>query len=119
MTMCITRKSVVISLLALLSACSQRPFLMDGEQAYWDFDHQVQFKQRKLSQSSYHIEIIANKAASFERSAVFLLRRAQILCPSYGYSLQILDGVESYDHKRASPNLIMGNLKAKIDCDGS
>ena len=119
MNMCIAKKSVVILLLVFASACSQKQFLMDGEQAYWDFDHQVQFKQRKLSKTSYHIEIIANKAASFERSAVFLLRRAQIICPSYGYSLQILDGVESYDHKRASPNLIMGNLKAKIDCNGS
>lgn len=109
-------KWVAIILISSLTACSQHKFVMDGEQAYWDFDHQVQFKQRKLSQHSYRIEIIAHKAASFERSAVFLLRRAQKICPSYGYSLQILDGVESYDHKRASPNMILGNLKAKIDC---
>ncbi len=109
---------VLIVLLTIwLSACQNlsSPIKSKGNQTYWDFDHQVQFKEVQLTNNRYQLEVM-NKKVNFERIATFLLRRAKTICQGYGYRIEVLQGVESYDHKRASPNLIVPNLKAQLEC---
>ncbi len=117
--------SVTLLLSLLLSACTNSPTSFDnaqhsvdskGNQTYWDFDHQVQFKEVKLSGKQYRLEVITNNKVSFERLSAFLLRRGYLICGTYGYKLELITGVESFDHFRASPNMIMPNLKAKLEC---
>lgn len=121
-----SRNSVPVKVLLLLviiaggGACSTSSMqTVSGskeQHVSWDFDHEVQYKQAVLSPTSYQLEVVPNNKVSFERLTSFLIRKSLRLCQHYGYQLKILDGVESYDHYRASPNLIMGNLTAKLDC---
>ena len=82
----------------------------------WDFDHNLQFKKTKFDDHHYQLEVIPNNKVSFERLSVFLLRRSYLICQGYGYKLELIKGVESFDHFRASPNLIMPNLTANLEC---
>ncbi|TPH17286.1 hypothetical protein [Litorilituus lipolyticus] len=107
----------------MLSACQHTPAQQGNKplhevskESLWDFDHEVRYYQTPLSKSSYQLEVVANGRVRFERLATFLMRISYQLCQGYGYQLKVLDGVESYDHYRASPNLIMGNLKARLEC---
>jgi hypothetical protein len=82
----------------------------------WDFDHQVQFKRTQFDKNHYQLEVISNKKGNFERLSAFLLRRSYLICGSYGYKLELITGVESFDYLRASPNYILPNLTAKLEC---
>lgn len=114
---------IVVLIGLILSACQHTP-AQQGEkpphearkESLWDFDHEVRYYQTQLSKSSYQLEVVANGRVKFERLATFLMRKSYQLCQGYGYQLKVLDGVESFDHYRASPNLIMGNLKASLQC---
>jgi len=88
----------------------------DNGNAQWDFDHHVQFKKTKYDDNNYQLEVIPNNKVSFERLSAFLLRRGYLICGSYGYKLELITGVKSFDYPRASPNLIMPNLTAKLEC---
>lgn len=87
----------------------------DGH-AQWDFDHNVQFRQTKLSPKKYQLEVIANKKVNFERLATFLLRQSYGLCGHYGYTLAVLQGIEGFDDRFAEPNRILPSLVATVDC---
>jgi len=102
----------------LLSACTNDPNAnpQGAIGSQWDFDHELQYKQTKLSDSTYQLEVISNQRVSFEHQSAFLLRRGYLICGQYGYKLVMITGVESFDFPRASPNLIMPNLKAKLEC---
>jgi hypothetical protein len=113
-----TASSYFIVVCLLLSACTidpnANPKGVIGSQ--WDFDHELQYKKTQLSDSSYQLEVIPNQKVSFERLSAFLLRRGYLICGQYGYKLELITGVESFDFPRASPNLIMPSLKAKLEC---
>jgi hypothetical protein len=101
----------------LLTACkstdsSQR----EQTESEWDFDHQVQFYKTQFDDYHFQLEVIANHKVRFDRLSAFLLRRSYLICAGYGYKLEILKGVESFDHRKASPNLITSNLTAKLEC---
>jgi hypothetical protein len=101
-----------------MSACTNDPNVNSqgaiGSQ--WDFDHELQYKKNQLTDSSYQLEVIPNQNVSFERLSAFLLRQGYLICGHYGYKLELITGVESFDFLRASPNLIMPNLKANLEC---
>jgi hypothetical protein len=82
----------------------------------WDFDHHVQFKQTKLAEQYYQLEIIPNHKVKFERLASFLIRQSYSLCGSYYYKLEMIEGIESFDDKDAMPNYIFSSLTAKVEC---
>lgn len=110
---------VIILLFCLtLSACSsvdtKKSF--NGGAAQWDFDHNVQFRQKKLSPNHYQLEIIPNKKVNFERLAVFLLRKSHEICGSYHYKIEIVQGIEGFDDRRVMPNYITPSLIAKLEC---
>ena len=117
-----TNKQVILTVLCsfcllYLSACAgPSPVVLGQAQTEWDFDHHLQFKKTQFDEHNYQLEIIPNNNVSFERLSVFLLRRGYLICGRYGYKLELITGVESFDHFRASPNMIMPNLKAKLEC---
>jgi len=101
----------------VLSGCAGSSVLENGQtKSEWDFDHHVQFKKTKFDEHNYQLEVIPNNKVSFERLSAFLLRRGYLICGTYGYKLELITGVESFDYPRASPNLIMPNLTAKLEC---
>ncbi len=85
----------------------------------WDFDHQVQFIQTNLTKNSYLLEIIPNNKINFERLATFLLRKSYSLCGSYHYKLEMAQGIEGFDSKRAMPSYIFPSLIAKVECNNN
>ena len=100
-----------------LGACAGPSTAVLGQaKSEWDFDHQLQFKKTKFDDNNYQLEVIANNNVSFDRLSAFLLRRGYLICGQYGYKLELVKGVESFDYPRASPNLIMPNLTAKLEC---
>ncbi|PKI13525.1 hypothetical protein [Colwellia sp. 12G3] len=100
-----------------LVACAGPSQVVLGQaQTEWDFDHQLQFKKTQFDDKHYQLEVIPNNKVSFERLSAFLLRRGYLICGQYGYKLALINGVESFDYPRASPNLIMPNLTAKLEC---
>ena len=82
----------------------------------WDFDHNVQFTQTTLAKSHYQLKIIPNNKVNFERLATFLLRKYYGLCQHYSYHLEIVQGIEEFNDKRAMPNYIFPSLIAKVEC---
>ena len=84
--------------------------------AQWDFDHQVQFIQTKLTKNSYQLEIIPSSKVNFERLATFLLRKYYRICQHYHYKLEIVQGIEGFDDRFAMPNYIFPSLIAKVEC---
>ena len=112
---------LVITLSFALSSCAMKSdhVLNSTGGSQWDFDHQVQYKQRQIAANSYQLEVISGHRVKFERLSAFLLRQSYLICGQYGYKLEVLKGVESYDHKKGSPNLILSNLIAKLKCPES
>lgn len=110
--------SVLAFFICTISSCATKEGtqVLGQVKSEWDFDHQVQFKKTKFDDNNYQLEVIPNNNVSFERLSAFLLRRGYQICGTYGYKLQLITGVESFDHFRASPNMIMPNLKAKLEC---
>lgn len=101
-----------------LTACSildTKINVNDGH-AQWDFDHNVQFRQTALAVDHYRIEVAATKKVKFERLATFLLRQSYSLCGHYGYTLEVLQGVEEFDDRFAAPNRILPSLIATVNC---
>jgi len=100
------------------SACSvvNTQNLLNRSAAQWDFDHNVQFRQTKLAINHYQLEIIPNSKVKFERLASFLLRKSYNLCGHYHYKIEMIQGIEGFDDKRAMPNYIFPSLIAKIEC---
>jgi hypothetical protein len=82
----------------------------------WDFDHHVQFIQSKLSKNNYQLEVIPNNNVRFEKLATFLLRKSYNLCRSYHFNIEMIQGIEGFDDKRAMPNYIQPSLIAKVEC---
>ena len=102
---------------SLLTACAApSPMVVGQVQSDWDFDHKLQFKTTKFADNHYQLEVIANNKQGFERLSAFLLRQGYTICGSYGYTLELIAGVESFDYPLASPNLIRSNLTAKLAC---
>ncbi|WP_245942609.1 hypothetical protein [Candidatus Colwellia aromaticivorans] len=88
----------------------------DNSTTFWDFDHNLQFKQTKLADKHFQLEIIPNNKVNFERLATFLLRKSYRLCGGYHYKIEMIQGIEGFDDKRAMPNYIFPSLIAKIKC---
>lgn len=108
------KKLIVVTTL-LLSACSSQQSLPNGA-SQWDFDHQVQFKQTDLKGGKHHLQVIAKQDTEFSKLATFLMRQSLRICKSYGFKIEVLEGVEHFDDKLSFPNMIMPSLSANIEC---
>jgi hypothetical protein len=101
----------------LLQACTATESIgLTQTKPVWDFDHQLQYRKIQLAVNNYQLEVISNSKVNFERLSAFLLRRSYLICGAYGYKLELIKGIESFDYPRASPNLILPNLTAKLEC---
>ena len=108
------KKLLVVTTL-LLSACSSQQGIPNGA-SQWDFDHQVQFKQTDLKGGKHHLQVIAKQDTEFSKLATFLMRQSLRICKSYGFKIEVLEGVERFDDKLSFPNMIMPSLSANIEC---
>jgi len=116
-TKSILQNSLVTLYFFSLVACTGSSQVLLGQtKTKWDFDHQVSFKRTQFDETYYQLEVTSNNKGNFERLSAFLLRQSYLICGQYGYKLELIKGVESFDFPRASPNLIMPNLTAKLQC---
>lgn len=105
-----------VTSLSITACANSTTNKLDNDAVRWDFDHQIQFRQTELTKNSYQLEIIPNNRVNFTRMSAFLLRQSYLLCRQYPYQLEILQGIEGYDDKRAMPNYIARSLIAKVKC---
>ncbi|MBA6389662.1 hypothetical protein H4J38_02600 [Colwellia sp. BRX10-3] len=109
-------KNIIYILFSLsLTACSSHIETANGA-SQWDFDHQIQFKQTDLKGGKHHLQVIAKQNTEFSKLATFLMRRSLRICKSYGFKIEVLEGVERFDDKLSFPNMIMPSLSANIEC---
>ena len=102
-------------ILLSISACSSLATTANGA-SEWDFDHQVQFKQTDLIDGKYHLQVITKQNTEFSKLATFLMRQSLRICKSYGFKIEVLEGVERFDDKLSFPNMILPSLSANIEC---
>ncbi len=108
---------LALSPLVMLLGCAQNIETPNGA-SQWDFDHEVQFKQTDLENGKVNLQVIAKQNTEFSKLATFLMRRSLRICKSYGFKIEVLEGVERFDDKLAFPNMIMPSLSANIECPG-
>ena len=82
----------------------------------WDFDHQVQFQQIKLSKNTYSIKVISNDKTHFNQLSTFLIRHSYKICGQYDFELTVLSGIEGIDDRKISPSYIQPSLSANLVC---
>ncbi len=97
-----------------LSACSTTN--TENGTSQWDFDHSIQFKQTKLAENKYHLQVIPKSDTHFSKLATFMMRRSYEICGTYGFKIEVLKGVEKFTDRQSFPNLIMPSLSANIEC---
>jgi len=111
-------KTVLVLLVFFISGCAQifddKRSVVDG--TIWDFDHSVQFEQHKNSDNSYSLTIRSTSKTRFSSLATFLVRQSFKLCRNYGFKIEVLDGVESYNDERYITSFIPASLQANIEC---
>ena len=83
---------------------------------HWDFDHNIQFEQKLIKSNFYYLKVHSTSKTHFSTLATFLMRRSLQLCKSYGFKIEVLQGVEGVNDSEGLPNLIMGSLAANIEC---
>ena len=110
----ITVMCFCIALTACSNFSSKNSFNNGSTQ--WDFDHRIQFRQTNLTTNHYQLEIIPNNKVNFERLTALLIRKSYLLCGSYHYKIEMIQGIEGFDDKRAMPNYIFPSLMANVEC---
>ncbi|NQZ20966.1 MAG: hypothetical protein HRT53_02825 [Colwellia sp.] len=98
----------------LLSGCSN--IEQQNGTSQWDFDHNVQFKQTELSENKYHLQVWSKSDTHFSKLATFMMRRSYEICGTYGFTIEVLKGIEKFTDRQSFPNLIMPSLSANIKC---
>jgi hypothetical protein len=110
-------KILIISIVLLLSGCADT--LNDNgfpEGKSWDFDHQVQFDQQQINENTYYVRVRSTSKTRFARLATFLLRQSFAICKNYGFKIEVLNGVESYNDERYIKSYIPSSLEANVEC---
>jgi hypothetical protein len=97
-----------------LSACSN--IETENGSSQWDFDHNIQFKQTKLSENKYYLQVIPKSDTHFSKLATFMMRHSYEICGTYGFTIEVLKGIEKFTDRQSFPNLIMPSLSANIEC---
>jgi hypothetical protein len=98
----------------ILSACSN--IEIENGASQWDFDHNIQFKQSQISENKYHLQVTPMSDTRFDKLATFMMRKSYEICGTYGFTIEVLKGIERFDDKQSFPNLIMSSLAANIEC---
>ncbi len=110
----------VVAFVTLIGGCAQGIKNNESfEGKAWDFDHQVQFDQQKLDDNKYFVRVRSTSRTRFSTLATFLVRQSLTVCKSYGFKIEILDGVESYNEEKYYDSYIASSLEANIECPDS
>lgn len=108
------RLVAIVCMAFLLAACANTA--KNSEHPQWDFDHNVQFQQKDLGDNRYYIKVVSTSKTRFSQLATFLMRKSLHICQSYGFKIEVLEGVEGFNDRRSFPNLIMDSLAANVEC---
>jgi hypothetical protein len=108
------RLLIVASTCFALSACSN--IETENTASQWDFDHNIQFQQKKTSKNKYHLTVNPKSDTHFSILATFMMRRSYQICGTYGFTIEVLKGIEKFTDRQSFPNLIMPSLSANITC---
>jgi len=111
-------KIVLLIFCVLMAGCAQ---LFDehasiSEGKVWDFDHQVQFEQYKITDNRYNLKIRSTSKTRFSTLSAFLVRQSFQLCKAYGFKIEVIDGVETYNDEKYIKSFIPASLEANIEC---
>jgi len=82
----------------------------------WDFDHQVQFEQYQISDNRYNLRIRSTTKTNFSRLSAFLVRQSFKICKNYGFKIEVVDGVETYNDEKYIKSYIPASLEANVEC---
>ena len=108
------RSLILATMCFASSACSNIETESGAPQ--WDFDHNIQFEQTKLSENKYHLQVNPKSDTHFAELATFMMRQSYKICGTYDYTIEVLTGVERIDDRKFAPNLMMHSLSANIEC---
>ncbi|MEW6989295.1 hypothetical protein AADZ91_01285 [Colwelliaceae bacterium 6441] len=109
----------VIVLLFLIFTVGCTVNKVNGEGRQWDFDHNLQFQLEELGDNTYQVTIYRKKNTAFSQLSEFLIRYAYDTCKGYGYSLEILSGVEGFYDRVVAKSYIQPALIANLNCPSS
>lgn len=109
-----TTRILTFLLMGMLLGCTAHSGKNPSTQ--WDFDHNIVFEQKLIKPDFYYLKVHSTNKTHFSTLATFLMRRSLQLCKSYGFKIEVLQGVEGFNDSEALPNLIMGSLAANIEC---
>lgn len=107
-------KIFIVTVIMMLFSCASAERISNNVE--WDFDHKVRFQQTQLEDGRYHLIVTPKSDTRFSKLATFLMRKSFEICRSYGFKMEILQGVELYNDRIAHPNFIMRSLAANIEC---
>lgn len=110
----VTRILGMIIVLVTVVGCSS--FSLKSKDVNWDFDHGVKFSQMQVTADTYKLIVMSNNKTHFSRLSTFLLRQSYKICGHYGFTLEMLSGIEMIDERRISPSYIQPNLTANLSC---
>lgn len=90
--------------------------LAQSQEAAFDFDNGVHYRQTTLGDGHYRVEARPDDYKHFAKQSVFIFRHAKRLCKSSEYTLKVKDGVQDYDAIPTEPRPYPGALIVEIKC---
>ena len=87
------------------------------QQALYDFDHKIHYRQTQLATNKYKLSIREGSYQEFAKQSVFLLRLSAQLCKSDEFNLKLLSGVQEFEKFPTEPRANPGPLVAELTCN--
>jgi hypothetical protein len=87
------------------------------QQALYDFDHKIHYRQTQLAANKYKLSIREGSYQEFAKQSVFLLRLSAQLCKSDEFNLKLLSGVQEFEKFPTEPRANPGPLVAELTCN--
>lgn len=108
------RKVCLVSMVLLVTSAYASE--LGKEQALYDFDHKIHYRQTKLSGTTYRLSVREGNYAQFAIQSTFLLRHSARLCKSEQFSLSFESGVQKFETFPTEPRANPGPLVAVLTC---
>lgn len=86
------------------------------QQALYDFDHKIHYRQTQLATDKYKLSIREGTYQEFAKQSVFLLRHSVVLCKSDAFNLRLISGVQEFEKFPTEPRANPGPLVAELTC---
>lgn len=113
----VEKRIINLLLVIFICSCSNQTINKDNtKNLHWDFDHELQYRQTKVGDGNYQLEILKNTQINFARMSVFLVRHSYEVCSNYTFKIEIIKGVEVFTDTMVKSNYILGSLIANVEC---